>query len=90
MEKVGGNLIRLAIKDTGMGMKPEEINGLFQKFVRGSEASHLHTEGAGIGLYVAKSLIEAQKGKVGAQSEGEGKGSTFFVEMPEWNGQKSE
>jgi len=78
------NKIQFAIKDTGMGMKPEEINSLFQKFVRGSEASHYHTEGAGIGLYVARQLIEAHQGRVWAESEGEGKGSTFFVEIAEW------
>jgi len=76
--------IQFSVKDTGLGMKPEEIAGLFQKFVRGSEASHYHTEGAGIGLYVARQLIEAHQGRVWAESEGEGKGSTFLVEMAEW------
>jgi len=59
---------------------------LFQKFVRGQEASRYHTEGAGIGLYVARQLIEAQKGQVWAESEGENKGSTFFIKMPEMKG----
>jgi len=76
--------IEFSVKDTGMGMKPEEIANLFQKFVRGSEASHYHTEGAGIGLYVARQLIEAHQGRVWAESEGEGKGSTFLVEVPEF------
>lgn len=82
--KEAGNKIQFSVKDTGMGMKSEEITNLFQKFVRGSEASHYHTEGAGIGLYVARQLIEAHQGRVWAESEGDGKGSTFFVEMAQW------
>lgn len=82
-EEKEGN-VRLAVKDTGMGMRREEIASLFQKFVRGSEAAHYHTEGTGIGLYVAKRLLEEQKGEIGANSEGEGKGSEFFISMPVW------
>jgi len=82
--KESDNKVQFSVKDTGMGMKPEEITNLFQKFVRGSEASHYHTEGAGIGLYVARQLVEAHMGRVWAESEGEGKGSTFLVELPEW------
>jgi signal transduction histidine kinase len=85
LKEQDGKII-FSVKDTGMGMKEEEIQNLFQKFVRGSEASHYHTEGAGIGLYVARQLIEAHQGRVWAESEGEGKGSTFLVELPEWKG----
>jgi len=41
-----------------------------------------------VGLYVAKQLIEAHQGRVWVESEGEGLGSTFFIELPEWNGQR--
>jgi signal transduction histidine kinase len=74
--------VRLTVKDTGMGMRREEIGSLFQKFVRGSEAAHYHTEGTGIGLYVAKRLLEEQDGEIGAASQGEGRGSEFFIMMP--------
>ncbi len=76
--------IQMSVGDTGMGMRPEEIANLFQKFVRGPNAPRLHTEGAGIGLYVAKQLIEAHQGRIWAESEGEGKGSMFFIKLPEW------
>jgi len=85
LARVDGN-VQMAVKDTGMGMKEGEAENLFQKFVRGQEASRYHTEGAGIGLYVARQLIEAQKGQVWAESEGENKGSTFFIKMPEMKG----
>jgi signal transduction histidine kinase len=83
LTKKDGYLL-LAIKDTGMGLGKGEKEQLFQKFVRGANAPRLHTEGAGIGLYVAKKMLEEHKGEVWAESEGEGKGSTFFVKLPEW------
>ena len=55
---------------------------LFQKFSRAEDASKANILGTGLGLYVAKQLVEAQNGKVWAESEGEGKGATFFVELP--------
>ncbi|KKT26211.1 MAG: hypothetical protein UW11_C0019G0022 [Parcubacteria group bacterium GW2011_GWA2_43_9b] len=76
----------MAVKDTGMGMHLGESEHLFEKFVRGSEASRYHTEGAGVGLYVAKKIIEEHKGEVWAESPGDGLGSTFFVRLPEWKG----
>ncbi len=74
----------LKIKDTGIGMTGEEKKNLFQKFFRGANAPRLHTEGAGIGLYVAKKMIEEHQGEIWADSGGEGKGSAFFVKLPEW------
>lgn len=78
--------VRFAVKDTGMGMTKEELSSLFQKFVRGANAPRYHTDGSGIGLYVAKKMMEEHGGQVWAESEGEGKGSTFFVKMGEWRG----
>ncbi len=69
-----------SVTDTGMGIPPEIKVTLFQKFSRG-EGAKMNTGGSGLGLYLAKTIIEAHKGKVWAESEGEGKGSTFFIEM---------
>lgn len=76
----------MSVKDTGIGLAPGESDHLFQKFMRGQEASHYHTEGAGVGLYVAKQLIEAHQGQVWAESEGEDKGTAFYIKLPEWQG----
>lgn len=76
--------ILFSVKDTGLGMTKAEIANLFQKFVRGANAPRLYTEGAGIGLYVAKLLVEAHQGQIWAESEGEGKGSTFLVKLREY------
>jgi signal transduction histidine kinase len=74
--------IILLIKDTGVGMSPDVIKTLFKKFSRGDRAE-LNTSGSGLGLYLVKEIIDAHNGRVWAESEGTGKGSTFFVELDE-------
>ena len=69
------------IVDTGIGLSQEDIHHLFGKFTRGSEGQRQNTEGSGLGLYVARKMLEAQKGTVWVDSEGPGKGSTFCVEL---------
>lgn len=73
---------RVTISDTGVGIVPNEINGLFEKFRRARNANKVNTSGTGLGLYVAKQLIEGHGGIIRAESEGAGKGSTFIVELP--------
>ena len=80
-KKNPGNLIELSIQDTGVGIKPEVLPRLFEKFTRAPDASKTNIMGTGLGLYVAKKMIEAHNGKVWAESEGAGKGSTFRIEL---------
>jgi signal transduction histidine kinase len=77
----GGNA-RIEIADTGVGIAPETLPKLFQKFSRSEDASKANLLGTGLGLYVARQFVEAQKGKVWAESAGSGKGSTFVVSLP--------
>jgi len=75
--------LQIAVSDTGIGISKEDLRGLFEKtFERGEEAEKLFTTGRGIGLYISRVIIEAHQGKIWAESEGEGKGSTFYVELP--------
>jgi signal transduction histidine kinase len=69
------------IRDTGVGIAPETLPHLFQKFTRAENASKTNILGTGLGLYVAKEMIEAHHGTIRAESKGEGKGSTFIVEL---------
>jgi signal transduction histidine kinase len=71
--------VLITISDSGMGMSQESIGKLFQKFVRGAQEE---ITGSGLGLYIGKQIIEAHQGKIWAESEGEDKGSSFFVELP--------
>ena len=81
--KAGKNVVRFAVKDTGMGISPETKAKLFQKFSRG-EGGKINTGGSGLGLYLAKEIAAAHKGMVDVESEGMGKGSTFVLEMEEY------
>jgi signal transduction histidine kinase len=73
---------RIVIADTGIGIKPEDKGHLFTKFVRSKETSRMVVGGAGLGLFVGKSFVMAHKGTIRAESEGEGKGSQFIIELP--------
>ena len=69
--------ITLCVRDTGIGFSPVTKVILFQKFGRGNGVEKLHTEGSGIGLYIAREIVKAHNGRVWAESLGEGKGSAF-------------
>lgn len=82
IEKQNNN-IRITVKDTGIGILPESAKNLFDNiFERGEIAKKVFATGRGIGLYIANQIIKSHKGKIWAESEGEGKGSTFIIELP--------
>ena len=72
----------IEVTDTGIGMSRETASRVFRRFYRGDNARHADTEGMGIGLFMAKSIVEKQNGKISVKSEGEGKGSTFSIHLP--------
>ncbi|PIP18547.1 MAG: sensor histidine kinase, partial [Parcubacteria group bacterium CG23_combo_of_CG06-09_8_20_14_all_35_6] len=74
--------IVIEIKDTGLGMDKKDIQDLFESFSRGKVATKHWTEGAGLGLYIAKKFVEMHNGKIWAESDGIDKGSSFFIELP--------
>lgn len=74
--------ITMAIKDTGVGIEKGKEEELFDKFTRG-EGSKINASGSGLGLYLVREIAKAHGGRVWAESEGAGKGSTFFVEFTE-------
>jgi len=80
-ERVGG-VARFRVTDTGTGIAADELPSLFSKFTRARGANKVNTTGTGLGLYVAKVLIEGHKGKTWAESDGVGKGSRFIFEIP--------
>lgn len=74
--------IKFCVEDTGMGIRKDDLPNLFQKFSRGTGTFLVHTEGVGLGLYVAKKMMEKHNGKIWAESEGEGKGAKFCFLLP--------
>jgi len=71
----------ICVKDTGLGMSKELQSKLFGQFIRDPSIKK-EIKGTGLGLYIAKHIVEAHKGKIWAESEGEGKGSSFYVSVP--------
>ncbi len=71
----------LSVSDTGVGIDKETIPKLFQKFTRAKDANKTNVLGTGLGLYVAREMIKAHNGRIWVESEGVGKGSTFFIEL---------
>ena len=77
-----GDALKFAVTDTGIGVAPEDRARIFKRFYRSAEAHHADTEGVGLGLSMAKSIIERQRGSVGFESSGLGQGSTFWFTLP--------
>lgn len=73
--------VLLSVKDTGIGVKAEVIPKLFQKFTRDKDAGKVNIMGTGLGLYVAKEIMIAHRGNIWVDSDGPGKGSTFYLEF---------
>ncbi|MEI6479917.1 MAG: HAMP domain-containing sensor histidine kinase [bacterium] len=74
--------IRFEVNDNGIGIAPETLPKLFEKFTRAEGANDVNVIGTGLGLYVAKEMIRAHEGgKIWAESDGKGLGSTFVVEL---------
>ena len=73
--------VLITVKDTGIGISKEAQERIFTKFYRGGNAISLETEGNGLGLFVAKNIIEYHEGKIWFKSE-VGKGTTFYIELP--------
>ncbi len=71
-----------SVTDTGRGLSKEEILRLFTKFTRVGGARRFHTEGTGLGLYVAKQIVNEHHGEVGVDSPGHDRGSTFSMRLP--------
>lgn len=76
-----GNDAVLSVTDSGIGIAADVIPSLFHEFVRDKDvAKEIH--GTGMGLYIARTFIEAQGGRVWAESAGIGKGSAFYLSLP--------
>jgi signal transduction histidine kinase len=73
--------VSIDISDTGIGIPPEDITHLFQKFYRVDNSDTREIGGTGLGLYICRRLVEANNGHIGLNST-YGKGSTFTLKMP--------
>jgi len=74
--------IHFTSTDTGIGIRPEEANSLFRKFVRGTGIAQVNTQGSGLGLYIAHRVVSEHGGRIWVESKGLGEGSTFHFTVP--------
>ncbi|MCK5419868.1 MAG: hypothetical protein KAI93_15200, partial [Desulfobacterales bacterium] len=74
--------VEVSVADTGIGLNAEDQKNVFEPFKQVDESLSRTHQGAGIGLSLAKSLVELQGGKIWVESEGESKGSTFRFILP--------
>jgi len=80
LEKKEGTFV-IAVSDTGIGIPKDEQANIFNKFIRGTNATLVKTDGTGLGLYIARQAVRLLGGKIWFVSE-EGKGTTFYIELP--------
>jgi signal transduction histidine kinase/CheY-like chemotaxis protein len=77
----GAQHVVIEVVDHGLGIPPEQIGKLFQKFARVRTEDHLRVSGTGLGLYICRLIVEGHGGQIWVESES-GKGSTFGMSLP--------
>jgi len=78
-----GARVLITVKDTGIGIPPDQLEAVFQEFTQVDTSSTRKVGGTGLGLPISRRLVEMHGGRLWAESSGvEGAGSTFYVELP--------
>lgn len=77
-----GDRVRFSVRDTGVGISPEHLLHIFERFYRVDKSRSRAGGGSGIGLTIARHLVEAHGGQIEAASDGPGRGSTFSFTLP--------
>ena len=76
-----GNEVVVSVTDTGIGISEPDADRVFTKFFRSREAISYFTDGSGLGLYVAKNIVDQHGGTIRFESK-KGRGTTFSVSLP--------
>jgi len=76
--------IVLRVQDRGVGIPPEDVKQIFKRFYRVTHRSLAHVKGTGLGLFIVKAIAKKHGGKVVAESDGVGQGTTIVLELPRW------
>ena len=76
-----GAKIDVVIRDSGVGIPPSDLKRIFKRFYR-VPGTAKNVKGTGLGLFIVQSIIKRHGGKIRAESKGEGRGTTFFIQLP--------
>jgi signal transduction histidine kinase len=82
-EAVDGEVL-VSVRDQGLGISPDELARVFERFHRVESGQHQTARGTGLGLAICEGLVEAQGGRIWAESAGLGQGSVFHFTLPRW------
>ncbi|MFH0728821.1 MAG: PAS domain S-box protein [Pseudomonadota bacterium] len=74
--------VTICVRDTGIGLKPEDLDRIFSPFEQAENAATRRYQGTGLGLALTKKFVELHGGGIRVESGGEGKGSAFFFTIP--------
>jgi signal transduction histidine kinase len=77
-----GNAVAFAVRDTGVGLAPEHLAHVFERFYRVDTSRSRALGGSGVGLTIAQALVESMGGTIQAASDGLGNGATFSFTLP--------
>ena len=81
--QLDGARVLITVKDTGIGIPPEQLEAIFQEFTQVDTSTTRKVGGTGLGLPISRRLVEMHGGRLWAESTGvNGEGSTFYVELP--------
>ena len=82
VETVGEKQVAVRVSDKGIGIPPAQLKRIFRRFYRAHGLVARHVKGTGLGLFIVRSVVKRHGGRVRAESAGEGKGSTFTIQLP--------
>jgi signal transduction histidine kinase len=80
-----GAFVRVSVKDTGVGIAPDDLQDIFDKYAQARSRATRSEKGTGLGLYITRQLVDLHGGHIEVQSE-LGKGSTFSFTIPAADG----
>ncbi len=84
MARAERGFVQVSVKDTGIGIRPEDLDRVFERFYRGEHPLVMKTAGTGLGLAIVKQLVEMHGGRIWVESTGvPGEGTTFHFTLPQ-------